>query len=141
MTSNIGKRLDKLHREISEIGAKGGAFHFIIGTPDEDAEAKLERMKAEGTIARGDEYQLVEIPWRIRPLRGQALPAGVGEAAEDPFRDPGHAMPSVTDDASAEREQRWKAHLARIEMDGTRYQGDGESPLSLRERDWKRGIV
>jgi hypothetical protein len=69
MTSNLHKRLDRLQKEINEIGAKGRAFHFIVGDTNESAEAKLERMKAEGIIVPGDEYQLIEVPWAINDLK------------------------------------------------------------------------
>ena len=39
---------------------------------NEAAEAKLERLKAEGKIASGDEYQLVQVPWVINELKGSA---------------------------------------------------------------------
>ena len=54
MTSNVHKRLDKLKKDITELGAKGRAFHCIIGDATESAEAKLERLKAEGKISAGD---------------------------------------------------------------------------------------
>jgi hypothetical protein len=41
MTSNVHKRLDKLHREITDLGAKGRAFHYIIGDATESARQSL----------------------------------------------------------------------------------------------------
>ena len=67
-------------------GAKGRAFHYIVGDAGEAAEAKLERMKAEGKIATGDEIQLLTIPWQIKPLVGTgAIPEG---SSVDPFAEP-----------------------------------------------------
>lgn len=51
MTSNVHKRLDKLKKEITQLGAKRRSFHYIVGDANESAEAKLERLKAEGTIS------------------------------------------------------------------------------------------
>ena len=125
MTSNVGKRLDKLHREITDLGAKGRSFHFVVGDKNEPAEAKLERLKAEGKIAAGDECQLIDVPWRISELKGQPhIPEG---NATDPLADPGLPIPETVVDASCEardREQRWKDHIKKIEADGQRYRAD-----------------
>jgi hypothetical protein len=69
MTSNLHKRLDRLQKEVNEIGAKRHKFHFVVGDTNESAEAKLERMKAEGKIAPGDEYQLIQVPWAMNDLK------------------------------------------------------------------------
>ena len=69
MTSNLHKRIDRMRKEINEIGAKGHKLHLIVGDTNESAEAKLERMKAEGIIVPGDEYQLIQVPWAINDLK------------------------------------------------------------------------
>ena len=123
MTSNVHKRLDKLHREITEIGAKGRAFHFIVGDVNEAAEVKLERMKAEGNIATGDEYQLIEVPSAISQLKGSPyIPEG---NATDPLADPGLPQPEAVVSMSwgeqRDRDKRWSAHVKTIEASGERY--------------------
>jgi hypothetical protein len=74
-TSNLHKRLDRLRKEITEIGAKGRTFHFVVGDTNESAEAKLKRMKAEGILVAGDEYQLIQVQWAISCLKGSSLQA------------------------------------------------------------------
>ena len=121
MASNVHKRLDKLKKEITELGAKGRAFHYIIGDATESAEAKLERLKAEGKIATGDEYQTVEIPWAINQLKGSThIPEG---SSVDPFADPAIESPQDTkewEDARG-REEKWRNHIKSIEANGERY--------------------
>ena len=125
MTSNVHKRLDKLKREITELGAKGKAFHFIIGDTNENAEAKLERLKAEGKIASGDECQIVEVQWAISPLRGSShIPEG---NSADPLAEPELQAPQAIAESwgqERDRQQRWKEHVTRIEADGQRYSDD-----------------
>ena len=126
MTSNVGKRLDKLHKEITELGSKGRAFHFIVGDSNETAEAKLERMKAEGSVATGDEYQLIQTQWAISQLKGaDYIPEG---NSHDPFEEPPLPQPDVVKTSwgeQREREQKWKDHIKKITEDGQRY---GEKP-------------
>jgi hypothetical protein len=125
MTSNIHKRLDKLRKEIAEIGAKGRAFHFIVGDKNEHPEAKLERLKAEGKIASGDEYQVVQVQWAINPLEGSShIREGI---PRDPYAEP-DKPPAQQETAQQaqwkeerDREQRWKDHIKKIEASGQRY--------------------
>lgn len=125
MTSNTHKRLDKIEKEITDLGAKGRKFHFILGDANEPAEAKLERMKAEGTVKKGDEVQLVQVPWIVRELKGSSyIPEG---SDHDPYADPGlPPEPQATTNwgEQREREQRWKDHVKKIERDGTRFDPD-----------------
>jgi hypothetical protein len=123
MTGNMHKRLDKLKREITDLGAKGRLFHYIVGDANENAEAKLERMKADGTITAGDECQLVQVPWVINALKGHPyIPEG---SAHDPLKDPGLPPPAPIATSWAEqreREKRWADHVKKIERDGQRYE-------------------
>ena len=116
--------LDKLKKEITELGAKGRAFHYIIGDATESAEAKLEQLKAEGKIATGDEYQTVEIPWAINQLKGSThIPEG---SSVDPFADPAIRVAAghkVWEDARG-REEKWRNHIKSIEANGERYDPD-----------------
>ena len=127
MTSNVHKRLDKLRKEIVDLGSKGRAFHFIVGDANEAAEAKLERMKAEGTIATGDEYQLVQIPWAISPRLSSGsshIPEG---STHDPLVEPELPAPQAIALSWGEeqaRQQKWKDHVRKIEAAGERYDPD-----------------
>lgn len=125
MTTNVHKRLDKLQKEITEISAKGRAFHYIVGNANESAEAKLERMKSEGKIQAGDEYQMLDVPWVISLLKGSShIPEG---NPADPYAEP--SLPPPPQDTTEwgderERERRWKEHVRKIEASGERYDDD-----------------
>jgi len=125
VTSNIEKRLDKLQRELAELGTKDSKFHFVLGDANETAEAKLERLRAEGKIAVGDTYQLVQVPWIVRELKGSTyIPEG---SSADPLADPGLPPPAqVPTDWGEEcdRDKRWADHVRQIERDGQRYDPD-----------------
>ncbi|MGZ8415616.1 MAG: hypothetical protein ACXWVQ_01325 [Methyloceanibacter sp.] len=125
MTSNVHKRLDKLKKEITQLGAKRRSFHYIVGDANESAEAKLGRLKAEGTVQAGDEIQIVQVPWVINALKGNRY---ISEgSAHDPLEDPGLPPPTPIATSWAEqreREERWKKHERKIEADGERYEGD-----------------
>jgi hypothetical protein len=132
MTSNTGKRLDKLHKEITELGAKGGKFHFVVGDTGESSGAMLERLKAKGVIQPGDQVQLVDVPWKINELKGGTyIPEGSGE---DPYAEPPLPPdPIVTDYAAQrEREERWKKHERQIERDGQRF-----DPNKRKDTGWR----
>jgi hypothetical protein len=121
-SNNLGKELKRLRKELAALGAKDKKFHYIIGDPNEAAEARLERLIADGKIAKGDEYQLIDIAWTPRVLRGASyIPEGT---SADPYAEP--ALPpmpvvNVTKQMEEEREQRWKEHVKKIEKDGERY--------------------
>jgi hypothetical protein len=124
MTSNTHKRLDKLQKEITDLGAKGRSFQFIVGDAVESAEAKLERMKAEGQIATGDEYQLIQVPWAISALKGSTyIPEG---NPDDPYAEPPLPTEPINNKwaEAREREERWKKHERKTERDGERYEGE-----------------
>ena len=134
-SNNLGKEIKRLRKEIADLGAQDSAFHFIVGDAAETADAKLERLRAEGKVKPGDTVQSVEVPWIVRELRGSShIPEG---SAKDPFAEPEMPAPQVIGTNWGEqrdREQRWKDHLRKIERDGTRYDpdkpkaGDGARP-------------
>ena len=132
MTSNTGKRLDKLHKEITELGAKSGKFHFVVGDTGESSGAVLERLQAEGVIQPGDQVQLVDVPWKINELKGSTyIPEGSGA---DPYAEPPLRPDLIVTDYAAqrEREERWKKHERQIERDGQRYEGDKKPDTTWR---------
>jgi hypothetical protein len=125
MTSNAGKRLERLHKDLAEIGGKARKFHYVVGDANESSEAKLERLRAEGVVKAGDEVQTIDVPWVINQLRGSvAIPEGGGR---DPLEDPG--LPPPTPIATSwteqrDREERWKKHVEQIKRDGQLFEGD-----------------
>jgi hypothetical protein len=124
VTSNAGKRLERLHKELVALGAQSRAFHFIVGDVRESAEAKLERAKAEGRVQAGDEVQLIDVAWAVNELKGQAhIPEG---SSKDPFEEPALPPPLAVSPLALqkEREEKWKDHLRKIEADGTRFDPD-----------------
>jgi hypothetical protein len=121
VTSNAGKRLERLHKELVALGAQSRAFHFIVGDVRESAEAKLERAKAEGRVQAGDEVQLIDVAWAVNELKGQAhIPEG---SSKDPFEEPALPPPLAVSPLALqkEREERWKRHEQKITRDGTRF--------------------
>jgi hypothetical protein len=124
-SNNISKELKRLRKELAALGAKDKKFHFVIGNPNEAAEARLERLMAEGKITTGDEYQLIDLAWTPRVLRGASyIPEGT---SADPYAEPAlppMAVVNVSKLAEEEREERWKKHLKKIEKDGERYDPD-----------------
>ena len=124
-SNNLGKEIKRLRKEIADLGAQDSAFHFIVGDKNENAEAKLERLRAEGQVKPGDTVQSVEVPWIVRELRGSShIPEG---SAKDPFAEPEMPAPQAVDTSwseKRERDQRWKDHLKQVERDGTRFDPD-----------------
>ena len=125
-SNNIGKELKRLRKELAEVESKDSKFHFVVGDKNENAEAKLERFRAEGKIAVGDTYQLVQVPWIVRELKGSSKYIPEGSSA-DPLADPGLPLPQSVSSSWGEerdRDKRWADHVRQIERDGQRFDPD-----------------
>lgn len=123
-SNNMGKELKRLRKELDELQSKDRRFHFLVLSPGETEEGKLKEMIDAGKIALGDEYQVVEIPWQVHPLKGSThIPEG---SSADPYAEPELPPPPQTTKWSEQRdrEERWKQHVKKIERDGQRYDGD-----------------
>ena len=124
-SNNLGKEIKRLRKEIADLGAQDSAFHFVVGDANETAEAKLDRMKAEGTVQPGDTCQLITVPWIVRELKGSTyIPEG---NPHDPLVDPGLPPPvqaTTNWGEERDREQRWKDHVKKIDAAGERFDPD-----------------
>lgn len=119
----MGKELKRLRKELAELTAKDKRFHFLLLSPGETEEEKVKQLMAAGSMAQGDEYQVIQIPWHAKTLiGGDYIPEG---NSADPFADPQEGkQPEVVDPSfkeQREREERWKKHVAQIQRDGDRF--------------------
>ena len=69
-SNNLGKEIKRLRKEIADLGAQDSAFHFVVGDANENAEAKLDGMRAAGKVQPGDTCQLIHVPWVIYAAQG-----------------------------------------------------------------------
>ena len=123
-SNNMGKELKRLRKELDELKAKDRRFHFLVLSKDETEEEKVKQLTAAGKFTPGDEYQVVQVPWKIAELKGSThIPEG---NSADPFAEPKMPPePQVTSwGGQRDREQRWKEHVKKIEMAGERYDPD-----------------
>ena len=126
-SSNLGKELKRLRKEVDELKNRRKGFHFLVLSEGETEEEKLKQMIDAGKMAVGDEYQVIEVPWSISQLKGSPfIPEG---NSADPLADPGLPPPAPQAIASSwgekrDREQRWKDHIRKIESDDQRYDPD-----------------
>jgi hypothetical protein len=138
MTSNAGKRLEKLEKLLDTIATKNKRHHFVVVDADGDADKHVALLAESGIIKDGDDVQVIPVAWRVHELRGQAyIPEG---STDDPLADPrtrpgaaeregrdggrGDNASSPRLDPPPDQVQRWRDHERRLEMDGTRYQGE-----------------
>ena len=128
-SNNMGKELKRLRKEADELlsNSKGRRFHFLVLGPGQTEEEQLKEMIDAGKFALGDEYQIVEIPWIMRELKGSAI-VPEGNSA-DPYADPRLSKPEEEPIISSyaeerEREERWKKHVQQIKRDGQLYDPD-----------------
>ena len=140
MTTNAGKRIDKLLKQLDTIATRNKQHHFVIVQGNDDPDAKVQALAAEGIIKEGDDIQLVHIPWKAHRLKGAAyIPEG---NTDDPLGDPrlkgkgdiggtemgGYASGLAFDprphQVTAEREQAWARHVINLEIAGQRYMGE-----------------
>lgn len=142
MTSNAGKRIEKLTKALDQLATRHKRHVFVLVQEGETQETVVARLEAEGKLRPGDDMQVIDIPWTISPLRGEAhIPEG---NEEDPFADPrtkrqredrergesGGMGASVSSQGfdlpptwaqDAERQRKWKEHERKIEAEGSRY--------------------
>jgi hypothetical protein len=124
-SNNLGKELARLRKEFDALQNKDRRFHFLVLTPGESEAEKLKQLIAAGTMDVGDEYQVVQIPWKISPLIGSSHIPESGGA--DPYAEPELPPEPVFTTSwteKREREARWADHVKKIERDGERYEGD-----------------
>ncbi len=81
-------------------------------------------MLAAGTMQKGDEYQVIQLPWSVSPFKGSPhIPKG---SSADPYAEPELPPQIATSSWGEQRErgEKWARHLKDIEAKGERYEGD-----------------
>ena len=124
-SNNMGKELKRLRKELEDLKGKGRRFHFLVLGKDDTEDEKVKQLMDAGKFAPGDEYQVVQVLWNPRQLKGaEDIPMG---GAFDPYAEPEMPLAQPVPQPWKEdlaRERRWKDHIKQIERDGTRYDPD-----------------
>ena len=124
-SNNLGKEIKRLRKEIADLGAQDSAFHFVVGDANETAEAKLDRMKAEGKIQPGTHTSLSTCRGSSTSSRDQRTsPKAIRTILLLILGYRRQRRPPPTGASNATVTQRWKEHLRKIERDGDRYDPD-----------------